>query len=439
MKSINFILTVLFCFTFETLLGQTTKTDSLSFSEALSQVIQSFPSIQKVQYDLEVSSAKLALAKTANAPNVHLESSYTRIGPVSSIPFGGKDFQLFPANNYNASLNYAQTVYDFGKMDRTIAFEQQSKELTISSIEQIKQKLSTLLVGNFYSIVFLQEAIKIKQDEIATLNEHLHFVEKKVEAGSATRYEILTTKVRISSIENQKTDLLTALQVQQCQLNSFLGKPQESIVKVKLDLKPMLLLGSTDSLFNYALDHRNELKVARQKNALAQTRLNMVNALNNASVNVYASGGIKNGYIPDLNVLTPNFAVGLGIKVPLYDGDKIKHNRVQVVSEMRANDQETEIARRTIVNEVVESKANAEASMKKVSQSELQLEQAQQAYSLAETNFQAGVSTNLDLLDSYTAMSESKLVLLKTKIDYTVNLLKLKIALGEQIYGSVGM
>ena len=41
--------------------------------------------------------------------------------------------------------------------------------------------------------------------------------------------------------------------------------------------------------------------------------------------------------------------------------------------------------------------------------------------------------TNLDLLDSYTALSESKLALFKTKVDYSVNLYRLKIALGEQI------
>jgi len=38
------------------------------------------------------------------------------------------------------------------------------------------------------------------------------------------------------------------------------------------------------------------------------------------------------------------------------------------------------------------------------------------------------------MLDSSTSVSESKLALLKTKIDYTISLLKLKIALGERIY-----
>ena len=83
---------------------------------------------------------------------------------------------------------------------------------------------------------------------------------------------------------------------------------------------------------------------------------------------------------------------------------------------------------------MVECRANAEAALKKVKQSELQLHQAMQAYKLAEVSYQAGTITNLDLLESYTALSESKLALFKTKIDYTVNLQKLKIALGERIY-----
>lgn len=56
------------------------------------------------------------------------------------------------------------------------------------------------------------------------------------------------------------------------------------------------------------------------------------------------------------------------------------------------------------------------------------------AYSLAETSFLAGVITNLDLLDSNTAVSESKLMLLQSRIDYAASIYKLKAALGERLY-----
>ncbi|MDP2335827.1 MAG: TolC family protein [Bacteroidota bacterium] len=98
------------------------------------------------------------------------------------------------------------------------------------------------------------------------------------------------------------------------------------------------------------------------------------------------------------------------------------------------NDQDTEIARRNIASEVLESHANVIASQKKVSQSELQLHQDIQAYSLAKVSFGAGVITNLELPEGSTAVSESRLMLLKSQIDLMVNVYKLKSATGERLY-----
>lgn len=176
--------------------------------------------------------------------------------------------------------------------------------------------------------------------------------------------------------------------------------------------------------------------MALQKDVILQSRLNVVKVQNYPSLNLFGSGGFKNGYLnsdfQDVGKL--NFAVGVGLKVPIFDANRSKYIKVQANADIEGNQHETEVVKRNITNEVVESKANAESSLKKVAQSELQLSQAKEAYSLAETSFQAGVITNLDLLDSFTAVAESKLALLKTKIDYSVNLLKLKFALGEQIY-----
>jgi len=410
--------------------------DSLSLHDILNEVIHNYPSIKKTQSDIESSDAKIGLAKTAYLPDVNVSGSFTLLGPTTSLSLNGNSFQLYPPDMYSAALNISESIYDFGKTDKNVTFEKQNREMVGFSIELLKQKLSGMMIGNYYSLVFLQEAIKIKDEELTTLNEHLQFVQKKAATGSATNYEILTTKVRISAIENQKTDLLNALEIQQGQLNSFLGKTQGTKLTVKNELVFSQVLATNDSLFAFAFDHRNEMKIARQKNTLADTRLKMVNAQNNPSLNFFGSGGFKNGYFNDKfeDVGKLNYTVGVGIKVPLFDANRSKYSKIQANSDIQGNLQETELARRTIVNEVVESKANALSAQKKVHQSELQLEQAQQAYSLAETNFKAGAITNLDMLDSSTSVAESRLALLKTKIDYSVSVLKLKIALGEQIY-----
>jgi outer membrane protein len=416
--------------------GQSAANDSLTLSGILNSVINNYPALKKAEKELTSADAKIDLTKTAYLPDISFSSSYNRIGPVNSLTFEGNEIQLSPENVYNATIFVNQNIYDFGKTAKNLDLDEKSKEMAKLTIDQTKQQVSMAVMSRFYTISFLQEAIRIKDDQLNTLNEHLLFVQKKAATGSATQYDIMTTKVRMSVIENQKTDLQTALEIQNSQLNSFLSKPQNSLVLLKKDIQTPQIIPSVDSLCNIAFANRNEMKIALQKESISKSRLNVIKTQNNPSLNFTANGGFKNGYLNSTfeDVGKLNFSVGVGFKVPLFDANRSKYTKIQAIASLEQNKQETELTRRSITDEVVECRANAEAALKKVKQSELQMEQAEQAYNLADVSYKSGTITNLDLLDSYTAVSESKLALFKTKIDYTVNLQRLKIALGEQLF-----
>jgi len=410
-------------------------TDSLSLTTIIRDVVQNHPMIKKSLEELNTSDAKIGIARSGGLPNIEFASTYTRIGPISEINFPGLgNFQLMPRDNYNAAFNVNQTITDFGKTAKNVSLERQGKEVTRQSIEQVKQRLSEAAINNYFALEYLQEAIKIKDEQLNTLNEHLLFVQKKQATGSATQYEILTTQVRISAIENQRTDLETARQVQVSHLNSLLGKPETKVQRVKTELNLFLPNLQSDTLISTALQNRDEMKLAREKAKLAALRYSLTGSLNNPVFNAFLSGGIKNGYIPYMAQARSNFAAGVGLAIPIFDGKRNKYKLIEAKSAIQVSDDETEISRRNIIDEVIESQASLKASQKKVDQSALQLKQATQAYVLAKASFAAGVITNLELLDGSTALSESRLMLLKSRIDYTVNLYKLKSAIGERLY-----
>jgi outer membrane protein TolC len=147
-----------------------------------------------------------------------------------------------------------------------------------------------------------------------------------------------------------------------------------------------------------------------------------------------ATGGAKNGFVPNLNQVRPNYALGVGISVPLFDGRKTKFNLLQAESAINTLRYETENAKRSITSEVKEAEAYLKSAIQKINQFELQLEQALKAFALAETSFQSGMITNMELLDADTAVSESRLMLLKARIDYAASMYSLKEALGERLY-----
>ena len=409
--------------------------DSLSLNTIISEVVQNHPMVKKAMEELSTSDAKIGLAQSNYLPTVDFTSSYSRIGPVPTITIPDMGtFSFTPHDNYAAAVNFNQTIYDFGKTAKSVSLEKEGKELNRQSVEQVKQKLSQVVIGNYYSLVYLQEAIKIKNEQLNTLNEHLQFVKKKQETGSATQYEILTTEVRISTIENQKTDLETARKVQLCQLNLLMGQPQSTSQQVKNDVVEPINNLQSDSLISKAMQNRDEMKLANEKAKLASLRYSLTGSQNNAVFNAFLSGGVRNGYTPYLYDPKANFVAGVGVRIPIFDGKRNKYNLIEAKSAIQVNDEETEIARRSIVNEVVEGEANVKAAHQKVAQGELQLKQATQAYSLAKVRFESGVITNLELLDGSTSLSESRLMLLKAKIDYTVNLYKLKSAIGDRLY-----
>jgi outer membrane protein len=415
--------------------SQSVSADSLLLNAIIAEVVENHPMVKKAMEDLHTADAKIGIAQAANQPNIDFGTSYSRIGPVPviTIPDMGS-FSFIPHDNYSAAINVNQTLYDFGKTEKSISLEKQGKEISIQSVEQVKQKLSQMVIANYYTLVFLQEAIKIKDEQLSTLKEHLHFIQKKQASGSATPYEVLTTQVKISVIENQKTDLEAARVVKMCQLNSLMGKPAESYQLVKNQISLVLPEMKSDTLITEALENRDEMKLAQEKTTLAEMRYKLTNLQNNPVLNGFLSGGIKNGYTPYLYDPKANFVAGIGLKIPIFDGKRKVYNLVQAESAIQVNKDETEIARRNIVDEVVEAQANLNASQKKVDQSDLQLKQAIQAYQLAKVSFDSGVITNLELLEGSTSVSESRLNLLKSKIDHTVNLYKLKSAIGERLY-----
>ena len=415
--------------------NNTTLTDSIELTQVIKEVIQNYPSIKEAEEAITSADDKIGLAKSGYYPDIDVTAGYTRLGPVSEMTLPGLGtFNLYPENNYSTYLNYKQTIWDFGKTKQNVEFENKSKELTNQSINLAKQRLTLVVINNYYAILYLQKAIGIKQQQLATLNEHLNFVRKRKETGSATEYELISTQVKITNVESQKIDLKGMLKNQIAILNNLLGQPSANTHRAKDVPSPNYTVLINDSTLTIAMRNRDEMQMAQVRTELAQIRLQTVKYQNNPVLSLAISGGFKNGYIPDENKFQSNYVAGFGFRFPLFDGTRSKYNQSLAKSAILTTNLEKDIIQRNISNEVVESETNLSVASKKVKQFEMQLEQANKALSLAEVSYKSGVITNLDLMDATTNVSESQLFLLKSKIDYMICMYKFKMAIGERIY-----
>lgn len=408
--------------------------DTLSLNQIMDTVIQNYPGIKEAEEAINKADAQIGLAKSGYYPNVDASLNVSNIGPVPEIPFNGQNFKLYPNDNFDAGLNVSENIYDFGKTSSNTAFAKANKDLMEKSLATAKQKLAIRVIQNYYMLVYLQDAIKIKDEQLKVLKEHLNYVKKMKATGSGTNYDILSTQVKMSNVENQKLDITASRDVQLSVLNSLLGLPTRTFHAVKDTISVVQPDIAQDSVISYALNHRDEMEMALKKTDMASIHLDVVKAQTRPSLNFIAKGGWKNGYPFDVNKIRPNYLVGIGLKVPIFDATRLKYNIMLAKSSIESSTLESEVTKRNISSEVIENETKLLTASKKLDQSKLQLSQAKEAFNLAKTNYSAGAITNLDLLDATTNVSESELMVLRSKIDYAISIYRYKASLGEQLY-----
>jgi outer membrane protein len=441
-KTNNYILIFFFLFgnvfisnAQNTLKQENSTGDTLILKNIIQQVIEKYPSVLEASEALNIADAKISLSRNTYFPNFDLSASYSRLGPTPEIdiPNLGK-FQLYPADNYGFALNYHQNIYDFGKTASHVEYEKENKKMVEESVELVKQKLSMLAIRTYFSLIYLQEARIIKQQQIQTLKEQRDFIQKKFETGSSTEYELLTTQVKLSATETQELDLEVFWKTQLSVLNSLIGQPETRINYVKSDFDIPITLPSEDSLITYALSNRYEMKIANEKEKLSQIKLQVARKDYLPELHAFASAGGKNGYFPDLGQIKANYVAGIGLSVPIYDASRTKNTISMAQSAIQDVTYETDLTQRNITNEVIEYYLKEEAAIQKVDHFKLQVEQAQKAYNLAVISFKSGVITNVELLDANSNLSQSKLQLLNAKVENILSMYGLKMAVGELLY-----
>jgi outer membrane protein TolC len=408
--------------------------DTLQLEDAINKMVTQYPTINLAVEALNASDAKIGMARSGYLPDVDISAAYARIGPVPSFDFPQfGHIKLYPENNYTAGVNVNQTIWDFGRTSTRVSIEEEGKSMAEKNIELVKDQLTKRLIYVYYFLFYSQEAMKINDEQIQNLREHLDLIIKKKETGSATEYEVLSTQVKLTAAESQKTDLESNMTVQMAVLNSFLGQPEGTKIIVSERTFVPMQQEIQDSTIARALRDRMEIKMAEEHVKIMQMRIDLAKTDRNPSVKAYASAGGKNGYVPDINKFRANFSAGIGLRIPIYDASRTKNTISFAQSSFLSSQHEKEVTALEITNEVVNYYQKELAATKKVEQTQLQVDQAKKAFDLANTSYSAGVITNLDLLDATTSLSESHLRLLKARIDLLIGYYELKIAEGAEI------
>lgn len=398
--------------------------DPLSVDDAIARALREHPSIEAAAAAVEAAQGRVSQSDAARLPQVSLDGSYHYTNPRGYVDFAlpGVSARLYETvqDNYDVSVRVDQLITDFGRTRAAIALAHAGVITQQDAAEQARQQLGYQVIDSYYSVVLLRQAVGVADEELRALGESLDINQKKFSGGMATKYEVLTTQVRIATTQNRRADTIARLRGQEAGLRQLLGYAADTPLELNGTFTTEAADPAMTAILTAGLANRPEVKLARDAEHAAQLQLEVADRTDRPVLSVGVRGGVHNGMMPELYDDTPYVSAGVNLSVPLFNGHATAGKRVEARAGLRAAAARTREVERKITAEIETDFAQLAASETRLANADTLVAQAQEALELAKTRYDNGVITNFELLDAQSSARTAELTRVQARYDCVI-------------------
>ena len=384
------------------------------------------------------------------AKGQYLPSVSASLGSGINIGFGvDGNTGLAVNNNTRFSANYgfsaSQTV--FNGFRRLNSYKQSllTKETNELNLNRIKDDISLNVVNAYLNALFNKENLEINQAQYVFSKKQLEQVKSLVDAGVQPKANIFDAEATLSRDAQQVTlsensfnlALLTLSQLLQVPFNGFdvefidVNTPSEA-----------LLYNNVKPILEYALENRNEIKIA-EKN------------IENAELNTALS---KSGYLPNVS-LSYGFGSSFGeskidvTKTPFfYELDRLKSHRFNLsvsipifsrfqnktaVAKSKIQEQNSKLnldqAKLDLESNIQRAYTDAQAAIKAYEAAKKTLESQTLAFNNSKERYDIGAMTAFDLEQARVQLINAEASLINAKYDFVFKTKVLDFYMGKSL------
>ncbi|MFB6248452.1 MAG: TolC family protein [Salinibacter sp.] len=410
--------------------------DSLRVERVVARVTGTYPTIEAARREVDAAAARVGQARSGYWPRVSAVASYRRRDPVPevTIPGGragpggggsGRSVAIQPNNLYDGHLRVRQTLYDFGKTSARIDRAEAGRATARRQVGVERTELAFRAVEAFYTTLLAGARLDVQRDQINQLERTLKVVRRRKRAGTATAFEVRSTRTRLSAARSQRTQFRSQLNRQEAELRRLLGRAPDAALSRRLSgtIRPTLNPADTaridaDSLAERALRRHPLVRAAQARVEAARRQVRVADRSDAPILALDARGGVKNGYPGEPNEPRLNESIGVSLTVPVFEGFAAKRQEEEAQARLQATEARLTDVRRTVSTGVRQAASTLRARLDRLASTRLRVEQARTAARLARTRYEAGTITNLELLGAETALREARLE--RTEVRYQV-------------------
>jgi NodT family efflux transporter outer membrane factor (OMF) lipoprotein len=341
-----------------------------------------------------------------------------------ALPIGGGS----RSTSADGGLQVSYEVDFWGKNKASVASAEASLEANRFDRQTVALTVTSGIVSTYLQVLSLHDRLAVAREHVANAEHVLALVEAQQSAGAASPLDLARQRSAVAQQKAQIPDLMQQEREAQSALAILLGKTPQTFSVGPQGLDTITLPEVSAGLPSELLSRRPDIRRAEANLAAANANVAVAKANLFPSIRLTGSLGAQSSALLSL-LNAPNLLanVSTSLMAPIFDGGRLKRERDIAI----ARKQELVQAYRATVISALSEVDTALGQIRSLDEQRrlktLELEQARQAYDLAEIRYKSGAEDLMTVLDTQRALSDvqNDMGVLKLKrLQATVSLYK---------------
>ncbi len=364
---------------------------------------------------------RIQQARSGGLPKVAYTQSFTRSdNPVfvfSSLltqhQFGAANFNIGPLNrpdflnNFQSQVTVDQVVYDAGQTRHSVRSAELAEKLTGEEQRSVEMQTISGVAQAYFGALLAEAALKAAVQTVRSVEADLQCAEAIRAAGMSTDVDVLSVRVHLAAVGEQRIERSADLDVANAALNDVLGLPLETLHRLTTPLAPLDIPDlAVAALEKQAGESRPEARETRLAIDLAETRAKAARSAMFPQVSVHA--GLEADAQRFVTRGGINWLASVNMKWNLFNG----YSDRSQIAEMRYSLERAKADDRRIDSslrlQVRKAYAALRSAQQRIEVAKASVAEAEESLRITQNRYEAGFANVTDLLRNETAVLESR-------------------------------
>ena len=399
----------------------------LTLDQAVQLALTNNPSGKIAVFDYEAAKGALTAARSYRWPTI---SGTHRDSRTLSAP-SKMDPNPTATDNYSNSVSLSWILWSGNKIESQISQAKLSLDSNQWGIAAARQLLKYNATDAYFKFMGARDAVKLAQESVARLERYLQDVKLQFDVGVVAKVDVLRSEVELAKAKQTLIEAQNLYDLAMANLNNVMGMPLTTELRVKGDLSYSKFEQDLATCVDLALRQRPEIFQYTDAAKSAQEGITVAKAGYLPSVSATYTNGWSNTNFPGGN--NYNWTVYLTTNWTFLDSGLTAGNVKKAVETYHKAQEQLRQTVDSVQLDVRSTFLSLKSAEQSIQTSSAAVGLAEEDYGIKVIRYQAGVGTNLDVLDAQVALTTAKNNFLKAMYEYNNYRSKLDKSMGVPV------